>query len=68
MTSYSAIPISRWDKLEFGRTALMPNPGDSTPTQLPAEDAFLGLLIETLDNLDRSARGTFRKHGQADFI
>src|SRR2546422_4108728 len=37
----------------------MPNPGDSTPTQLPAEDAFLGLLIETLDNLDRSARGQF---------
>jgi len=39
--------------------ALMPNPGDSTHTQLPAEDAFLGLLIETLDNLDRSARGQF---------
>lgn len=37
----------------------MPNPGDSTHTQLPAEDAFLGLLIETLDNLDRSARGQF---------
>ena len=37
----------------------MPNPGDPTQPQLPAEDAFLGLLIETLDNLDRPARGQF---------
>lgn len=37
----------------------MPNPGDPTQPQLPAEDAFLGLLIDTLENLDRSARGQF---------
>ncbi len=59
VANYSAIPIPRWGKLEFGRTALMPNPGDLTQPQLPAEDAFLGLLIETLENLDRSARGQF---------
>ncbi len=37
----------------------MPSPGDPTKTPLPAEDAFLGLLIETLENLDRPARGQF---------
>ena len=37
----------------------MPSPGDSTKTQLPAEDAFLDLLIETLESLDRPARAQF---------
>jgi diguanylate cyclase (GGDEF)-like protein len=37
----------------------MPTPGGSTKTQLPAEDAFLDLLIETLESLDRPARAQF---------
>lgn len=37
----------------------MPSPGDPTKQPLPAEDAFLDLLIETLESLDRSARGQF---------
>jgi len=37
----------------------MPSPGDPTKAQLPAEEAFLDLLIETLESLDRSPRGQF---------
>ncbi len=37
----------------------MPNPGEPAKPQLPAEDAFLGLLTDTLENLDRAARGQF---------
>lgn len=37
----------------------MPSPADPTRTPLPAEDAFLGLLVETLETLDRPARGQF---------
>ena len=35
----------------------MPSPGD--PTHIPPEDSFLELLTETLENLDRPARGQF---------
>jgi diguanylate cyclase (GGDEF)-like protein len=54
-----AIPIPLWDKAVLHRTELMPSPGDPTKPPLPAEDAFLDLLIETLENLDRPARGQF---------
>jgi diguanylate cyclase (GGDEF)-like protein len=37
----------------------MPSTGDPSKQQLPAEDAFLDLLIETLESLDRPARGQF---------
>ena len=37
----------------------MPSLADPTKTPLPAEDAFLNLLIETLESLDRPARGQF---------
>ncbi len=37
----------------------MPSPGDPIKQHQPAEDAFLGLLVETLETLDRSARGQF---------
>ncbi len=37
----------------------MPSPGDPPKAQLPAEDAFFDLLIETLENLERPARGQF---------
>ncbi len=40
----------------------MPSPADPIKPALPAEDAFLGLLIETLENLDRPARGQFLQH------
>jgi diguanylate cyclase (GGDEF)-like protein len=38
---------------------LMPNPGAPNPPRWSAEDAFLELLIDTLDNLDGPARGQF---------
>jgi diguanylate cyclase (GGDEF)-like protein len=37
----------------------MPSPGDPIGQSLPPEDSFLELLAETLENLDRSARGQF---------
>src|SRR5713226_4539020 len=37
----------------------MPSPADPARSPLPTEDAFLGLLVETLDTLDRPARGQF---------
>ena len=37
----------------------MPSPGDPIDPSVPAEDSFLELLAETLDNLDRGARGQF---------
>ena len=37
----------------------MPNPGDPERPQLPPEDAFHALLIDTLEGLDRPARGQF---------
>jgi diguanylate cyclase (GGDEF)-like protein len=37
----------------------MPNPGDPARQRLSAEDAFLDLLVETLEGLDRPARGQF---------
>lgn len=37
----------------------MPNPGDSNPPHLSTEDAFLDLLTDTLENLERPARGQF---------
>jgi len=40
------------------RKPLMPQPGDSQP-QPSAEDSFLDLLVETLEGLDESSRGTF---------
>ncbi len=58
MSDYSAIPNPRWDKLEPRRTELMPTTGDPAK-QLPAEDAFLDLLIDTLESMDRPARGQF---------
>jgi diguanylate cyclase (GGDEF)-like protein len=38
---------------------LMSQAGDPNPPRLSAEDAFLDLLTDTLDNLDRPARGQF---------
>jgi len=37
----------------------MPGPLRPTGSSLPAEDSFYDLLIDTLDGLDRSARGLF---------
>ena len=37
----------------------MPNPGAPNPPRWSAEDAFLELLIDTLENLDGPARGQF---------
>ncbi len=37
----------------------MPNPGEPNPPRLSAEDAFLELLTETLETLERPARGQF---------
>ncbi len=37
----------------------MPSPGDPNKPAFSAEDAFLDLLIETLESLDRPARGQF---------
>ena len=37
----------------------MPSPVDPTRPQLPAEEAFLELLVETLEGLDRPVRGQF---------
>ncbi len=37
----------------------MPSLADPAKTHLPAEDAFLDLLIETLDSVDRPARSQF---------
>ena len=37
----------------------MPSPGDPTRPPLPAEEAFLDLLVETLENMDRPARAHF---------
>jgi diguanylate cyclase (GGDEF)-like protein len=37
----------------------MPGPNDLTDNSVPAEDSFLELLAETLDNLERPARGQF---------
>ena len=37
----------------------MPGPTDPIDNSMPAEDSFLELLAETLENLDRPARGQF---------
>ena len=37
----------------------MPNPGDPVPSAMSAEESFLELLAETLDNMDRTARAQF---------
>src|SRR5580704_9827643 len=37
----------------------MPSPADSNDSSMPAEDSYLELLAETLENLDRPARGQF---------
>ena len=37
----------------------MPNLGDPNPPPLSVEDSFLDLLTDTLDNLERPARGQF---------
>jgi diguanylate cyclase (GGDEF)-like protein len=38
---------------------LMPQPGDSNASRLSTEDAFLELLTDTLETMERSARGQF---------
>jgi diguanylate cyclase (GGDEF)-like protein len=38
---------------------LMPQPGDSNESRLSTEDAFLELLTDTLDSMERPARGQF---------
>src|ERR1700688_632201 len=38
---------------------LMPQPGDSNESRLSTEDAFLELLSETLETMERPARGQF---------
>src|SRR5271170_3764080 len=37
----------------------MPSPGEPTHASVPAEDSFFELLAETLENVDRAARGQF---------
>jgi diguanylate cyclase (GGDEF)-like protein len=37
----------------------MPNPGDPTPVRPSPEDAFLDLLADTMEGLERPARGQF---------
>lgn len=37
----------------------MPSPGDPNPPRMSAEDAFLELLTDTLETLERPARGQF---------
>jgi hypothetical protein len=37
----------------------MPGPTDPIDNSMPAEDSFLELVAETLENLDRPARGQF---------
>src|SRR5713101_4898321 len=37
----------------------MPSPADPTKSHLPGEDVFFELLAETLENLERPARGQF---------
>jgi diguanylate cyclase (GGDEF)-like protein len=37
----------------------MPNPADPVPSAMSAEESFLELLAETLENLDRTARAQF---------
>ena len=37
----------------------MPQPGDSSASRLSTEDAFLELLTDTLDSMERPARGQF---------
>ena len=37
----------------------MPGPTDPIDNSVPPEDSFLELLAETLENLDRPARGQF---------
>src|SRR6266849_5948701 len=37
----------------------MPSPADPTKSHLPGEDVFFELLAETLENLERAARGQF---------
>jgi diguanylate cyclase (GGDEF)-like protein len=37
----------------------MPNPGDQIPPSMSAEESFLELLAETLENIDRPARAQF---------
>src|ERR1700682_1989680 len=37
----------------------MPGPNDPIESSMPAEDSFLELIAETLENLDRPARGQF---------
>lgn len=37
----------------------MPNPADPSRSGANAEDSFLDLLVETIENLDRSVRGQF---------
>jgi diguanylate cyclase (GGDEF)-like protein len=38
---------------------LMPQPGDPNPPRLSTEDAFLELLTDTLETMERPARGQF---------
>jgi len=37
----------------------MPQPGDPNPPRLSTEDAFLELLTDTLETMERPARGQF---------
>jgi diguanylate cyclase (GGDEF)-like protein len=37
----------------------MPQPADALPSQPPADDSFLDLLVETLEGLDETVRGQF---------
>jgi diguanylate cyclase (GGDEF)-like protein len=37
----------------------MPQPADAFPSQPPADDSFLDLLVETLEGLDETVRGQF---------
>ena len=52
-------PAPRWDGLEPGWNKLMPIPGDPGKAPLPAEDATLELVAETLEGLESPARAQF---------
>jgi len=44
---------------DCGKNPVMPSPGAPVAPRLPLEDAYLELLVDTLEGLEHSARGQF---------
>src|SRR3977135_4513703 len=53
------MPLPRWGNLDFPRDVMMPQIGGPNPPRLSTEDAFLELLTDTLETMERPARGQF---------